>query len=148
MHVAIEYSDITPRITIGTNMCCVAHGRRLIDLGFEADIDLEAERQEIPPRVEVYIWLPIPNHTAPTQDQLDFGAMAIQTFVALNKKIYVHCHNGHGRAPTMVAGYFILLGQTADEAVATVKTQRPEIHLEESQQEALERFYRRHRGAI
>lgn len=143
MHVTMEHSDITPYISIGTNMCCSMHGDRLVKLGFDADLDLEEERQEAPPAINFYTWIPIPNHVAPSQDQLDFGVAVIRELVALRKKVYVHCHNGHGRAPTIVATYLTTTGKTTEEALQMIAAKRPEVHLEDVQRQALDEFYRR-----
>ena len=135
-----EYSHITPQITIGTNMCCSMHEKDLVKLGFEADTDLEQERQETPPKIDFYLWLPIKDHSAPSQDQLKVGALFIKDLVEAGKKIYVHCKNGHGRAPTLVAAYFILQGMSVDKAIKTIAAKRPEIHLEPPQLKALDEF--------
>ena len=61
--------------------------------------------------------------------------------VALGKKVYVHCKNGHGRAPTLVAAYLIREhGKSVDEALEIIKAGRPTIHIEDVQREALQVF--------
>ncbi|PJE61644.1 hypothetical protein COU87_03605 [Candidatus Roizmanbacteria bacterium CG10_big_fil_rev_8_21_14_0_10_39_12] len=87
-----------------------------------------------------YIWIPIRNHTAPTSEQLNFGVVTIKKLVGMKKKMYVHCQNGHGRAPTMIAAYLIKEGKSADEALKFIKEKRPTIHLDDVQKEALEKF--------
>lgn len=128
---------------IGTNQCCTTHfAESLVESeGIEANISLEEERLDHPFGVEFFLWLPVTDHTAPTEDQLDFGVMAIEQFVALNKKIYVHCKNGHGRSPTLVAAYLIKTGKTPQEAEAFIKEKRPSMHLEDEQRQALETFF-------
>jgi len=59
----------------------------------------------------------------------------------MKKKVYVHCQNGHGRAPTLVAAYLIRQGKTPMEAIEFIKSKRPTIHLEEVQISALETFF-------
>lgn len=137
----LEYDYITDGIYIGTNQCCQMHfDQRLKKEGVEADISLEEERVDAPFGVSFYVWIPIKNHTAPTQDQFVFGVSTIQNLVSLKKKIYVHCQNGHGRAPTMVAAYLITQGRKVDAAIDLVKKQRPTMHLDEVQQKALREF--------
>jgi len=114
---------------------------KLKELGISVDIDLEEEKSERPAGVEVYLWLPVKDHTPPTQTQLEIGTAAIGMAVKSGKKVYVHCKNGHGRAPTMVAAYLILSGKTPQEAVGLIKVARLQIHLEESQLKALEKFW-------
>lgn len=137
----LEYNYIADGIYIGTNQCCRTHfDEKLKQEGIEADISLEEERVDAPFGVSFYVWLPIKNHNAPTHDQLDFGVATIEKLVSMKKKIYIHCQNGHGRAPTIVAAYFIKNGKKVDEAIDFIKTKRPSIHLEEAQKEALGEF--------
>ena len=140
----LEYNYIADGIYIGTNQCCQIHfDEKLKKEGITADISLEEERIDTPFGVEFYVWIPIKNHIAPTQDQLDFGVSTLEKLVSLKKKIYVHCQNGHGRAPTLVAAYLIKQGKSPDEAIAFIKTKRPSIHLEDVQKEALVEFSKR-----
>lgn len=138
----LEYSSITDGIYIGTNQCCQTHfDESLKKEGIEADISLEAERIDAPFGVEFYTWIPIKNHTAPTHEQLDFGVDVIEKLVNMKKKIYVHCQNGHGRAPTLVAAYLIDQGKKVDEAIDFIRSKRSSIHIEDVQRSALETFF-------
>ncbi|MBI5023033.1 MAG: dual specificity protein phosphatase family protein [Candidatus Magasanikbacteria bacterium] len=64
----------------------------------------------------------------------------LEKLVSLKKKIYVHCKNGHGRAPTLVAAYLIRQGKSPDKAITFIKAKRPSIHLEDVQRQALVEF--------
>lgn len=137
----LEYSYITNGIYIGTNQCCQTHfDEKLKNEGIEADISLEEEQVDTPFGAQFYIWIPIKDHTAPTSEQLEFGVATLEKLVAMKKKVYVHCQNGHGRAPTMVAAYLIKKGKGVEEAIDFIKTKRPSIHLEKVQRESLEKF--------
>jgi hypothetical protein len=140
----LDYSYITDGIYIGTNQCCQTHfDERLKKEGIEADISLEENHVDAPFGVTFYIWMPVKNSTAPTQEQLHFGVSILEKFVNMKKKMYVHCKNGHGRAPTLVAAYLIKKGKSVDEAIATIKAKRPFIHIENGQRDSLEEFSRR-----
>lgn len=137
----LEYNYITDGIYIGTNQCCQTHfDEKLKREGIEADISLEEEQVDTPFGVEFYTWIPVKNHMAPTHDQLDFGVATLEKLVNMKKKVYVHCQNGHSRAPTLVAAYLIKNGKTVESAVEFIKTKRPSIHLEKVQKEALSEF--------
>lgn len=141
-HIPLEYSRITDNIYLGTNQCCKLHfDKSLLKKGIWADISLEKERLDTPFGVKYFLWLPVMDHTAPTQTQLNLGAYAIRSLVDNNVKAYIHCKRGHGRSPTLVAAYFILKGMTVKEAVEAVKQKRS-IHLRASQIKALEKFER------
>jgi len=136
-----EYNRITDNIYIGTNMCCQMHfDKDLSDKGITADISLEAEKVDQPFGVDFYTWIPIKNHEAPTMEQVELFISTLEKLLSEKKKVYVHCKNGHGRAPTMVAAYFIYKGMSAARAITKVKERRPSIHLDEAQKEFLERY--------
>jgi len=137
----LEYNYIIDGIYIGTNQCCQAHfDEKLKQEGISTDISLEEEKVDTPFGVEFYVWIPVKDHTAPTKDQLEFGVSVLEKVVAMKKKVYVHCQNGHGRAPTLVTAYLIKQGKTVDEAVQLIKTKRPVIHLSDVQKDALQEF--------
>lgn len=139
----LEYSQITPYIFIGTNMCCQTHfDKDLLRRKIEADISLEYERIDTPWGVKYFLWIPTKNHTSPTQKQLALGANVLKQLVDKRIKTYVHCEHGHGRAPTLVAAYFILTGKSLEEAISLIKKKRPSIHLEKVQINALRKFER------
>lgn len=141
-HQPIDYNYITDGIYIGTNQCCQTHFDADLKAkeNIEADISLEAEQMDHPAGISFYIWLPTLDHHAPTPVQLDFGIAALEKFVAMKKRIYVHCQLGHGRAPTLVAAYLIARGQTVEQAINFITEKRPVIHLEEAQKQALIAF--------
>ena len=137
----LEYDYITDGIYIGTNQCCQTHfDEKLKKEGITADVSLEEDRLDAPFGVDFYVWIPVKNHTPPSPDQLEFGVSTLKKFVQMGKKVYVHCKNGHGRAPTLVAAYLIFKGKSPKEAEELVKSKRPTMHLEEVQREALQNF--------
>ena len=137
----LEYDYIDDGIYIGTNQCCITHFSEVLKKeGIEADMSIEGEKVDHPFGVDFFVWLPVVDHTAPKLEQLQFGVVAIKKWIEMNKKIYVHCQNGHGRAPTMVAAYLISKGMKASEAVEFIKEKRPSIHLKDVQVAVLEDF--------
>jgi dual specificity MAP kinase phosphatase len=104
---------------------------------------MESVRLDKPFGVKYYLWLPVKDHQAPTQEQLMVGVDFIDTLVSRKIKIYIHCKNGHGRSPTLVAAYLIATkGMTVDQAVKYIEKRRPSIHLEKVQYAALKKFER------
>lgn len=136
-----EYNQITEYIFIGTSACCIDHFKNeLLNKGVTADISLQKEHLDAPYGVKTFLWLPTEDHTPPTQQQLFTGVNTISALIVNKEKIYIHCLNGHGRAPTLTAAYLIYTGMTTEEAIAFIKERRPVIHLEDSQIEALHQF--------
>lgn len=141
-----DYSQITDNIFIGSDLCngisCPIHGPEFEQLGVLAELNLSAEKKEIPPDgIDVYAWIPVGNKYPATQEQLDIGTAIINEAVTLNKKIFVHCKEGHGRSPMMVAAYLIRYKNMGiDDATNHIVENRKEVHLEDSQKEALVKF--------
>ena len=137
----LEYNKITENIYVGTNQCCrMDFDAVLVKEGMTYDVSLEKERIDAPYGVISYVWIPVADHQAPTQEQIGFGVFVLERIVAMGKKVYAHCKNGHGRAPTLVAAYFIKQGKTVDEAIAIIKEKRQTTHLEEVQVQALHQW--------
>lgn len=140
-HERVQYSRITPYIFIGTNLCCFAHASALERIGASVDIDLEYEHPTAErPGMDMALYLPTRDHRAPTLDKLIVGTALIDTAVKAGKRVYVHCKNGHGRAPTLVAAYLMATGMARKQAVAFIKARRPVVHLNGAQSSALARF--------
>lgn len=142
----IEYSQITEYIYLGTNMSCDVHFTQLNDLGIKAEISLEKGRVEKPEFVDYYLWLPVQDFTPPTVKQLFIGVHALKNSVELKEPVYVHCHEGQGRSPTLVAAYLIAEGLSRDEALYELKQKRPTIAPSPSQIEALGEWEKKYRG--
>lgn len=140
-HPLFEYNDIDDNIFVGTNQCCQTHfDKELLEKGVTVDISLEEESLDAPFGAEMFLWLPTKDHTPPKQDQLKLGVQMIDAVIAQDKKVYVHCKNGHGRAPTLVAAYYISKGMSVDDALKKIQDRRKTIHLDKNQIDALEEF--------
>lgn len=136
-----EYNLITEQIYLGTNACCVVHfNEGLLKMGVKGDISMELERLDAAQGAEFFLWLPVEDHHAPTMAQLRVGTHTLRELVDSGEKVYVHCRNGHGRGPSLVVAYFILLGDDFDTAHAKVKEKRSVIHLDEGQVARLKEF--------
>ena len=137
----LDYNYITDGIFIGNNQCCkMGIAEVLKKEGVVADISLEEIQVDQPFGIEMYTWIPTPDHNPPNLDQISFGVSVLTKLVSQNKKIYVHCKNGHGRATTLVASYLISKGFTVEEAINLVKEKRPSMHLQDTQKDALLKF--------
>lgn len=141
-----DYSKITDQLYIGSDLCkgayCPVHSQEFKILGVCGELNLSAEKKEVPPDdLDFYAWLPVVDGYPPSKDQLDIGTAIINQAIEEGNTIYVHCKNGHSRSPTMVAAYFIRFkGYSVIEAESIIKEKRPEIHIEENQIKALEEF--------
>ncbi len=141
-----DYSQITEQIYVGSDFCtgreCTFHADEFKKLGVCLEINLAAEKKETPPDdIDMYAWLPVVDGDAPSPDQLRIGTTLIHEAVENGNIIYVHCRNGHGRSPTLVAAYLIRYKEmSVAEAMSLVMEKRPETHFETTQHKALETF--------
>jgi len=142
----LDYSKIIDFIYLGSDFCCGRnckdHAQEFGKLGVKVELVLTEEEKEIPPDdLDLYAWIPVKDKTAPTNDQFDLGTSIINQAVVNEKIIYIHCMNGHGRSPTMLASYFIKFKKmTANEAMKRVIEKRSEVHFEEAQSQALKEY--------
>ncbi|MEO8638012.1 MAG: dual specificity protein phosphatase family protein [Candidatus Taylorbacteria bacterium] len=136
-----DYSQIDELVFIGTNMCCqFGFNRELLSKNVQADISLEKDKIDAPAGVSYFLWLPTENDRAPTPDALSLGVQVLEFLINRKIKVYIHCKNGHGRAPTLYIAYLIKSGMGIDEAINFLKSKRPSIHINAFQMEALNRF--------
>ncbi len=141
-----DYSQITEQIYIGSDLCkgniCLVHSEDFRRLGVCVEINLSSEKKETPPDdIDSYTWMPVVDGYPPNPIQLDVGTAIMNGAISNGKTIYIHCRNGHGRSPTLVAAYMIrYMGLSINEAERKIKEKRPEIHIEDSQREALKKF--------
>jgi len=136
-----DYDQINEEVFIGTNMCCqVGFNKELLKKNVKADISLEEFRVDAPIGVDYYLWLPTKNHESPTLDKLMLGVQTLDFLISRKIKVYIHCKNGHGRAPTLYLAYLIKEGVEVDEAIKYLKHKRSVIHFTQNQMNALRGF--------
>jgi dual specificity MAP kinase phosphatase len=140
-HKGFDYDQIDDQVFIGTNMCCqIGFDRELLTKKVRGDISLEELRVDAPTGVDYFLWLPTNDHEAPTLEKLTLGVQTLDFLISRKIKVYIHCKNGHGRAPTLHIAYLVKKGMEIDEAIKYVQAKRPSIHLSAAQLEGLKIF--------
>jgi atypical dual specificity phosphatase len=71
------------------------------------------------------VHVPVPDLTAPTGPQFDVVLDAIHRAKKSGLGAAVHCVAGLGRTGTVLAGYFVSTGLSADDAIRKVRHLRP-----------------------
>lgn len=143
-----DYSRVLDKLYIGSDFCsgslCKFHGDQFKKLGVCVEINLAIEKKETPPEdIDIYAWLPVVDGRAPTMDQFLLGTSIINQAIIIGNTVYVHCRNGHGRSPTMVAAYLIRYkNHTVNDAVKFITDKGKETHIEDEQKKALVEFFK------
>jgi protein-tyrosine phosphatase len=78
----------------------------------------------LPPR---YLHLPTVDNHAPTLEHLHRGIEFIGDELERGGQVYIHCWEGVGRGPTMLAAYLVSTGLKPSEAWAKIRAVRPFI---------------------
>jgi len=91
--------------------------------------------------------LPVPDFTAPSQDQLERGVAAVEDALASGHRVAVHCGAGLGRTGTLLACYLTRRGYQPGDAIARVRALRPGSVETAEQVAAVAEFARRSAAA-
>lgn len=71
------------------------------------------------------VHVPVPDMTAPTQEQLEQIVSTIHKASEAGLGVAIHCTAGLGRTGTALAAYLVSLGKSAQEAIDQVRALRP-----------------------
>ncbi len=89
---------------------------------------------------------PVPDRTAPSQDQIDRIMSFVRNAIEKGRPIAVSCGAGCGRTGTVLACYLVSAGHSAEDAIQKLLAVRPcsrEILVVPGQREAVLEFERR-----
>ena len=102
--------------------------RRLVRDGIDAVVDLRSERNESddvwPSEVEV-VRVGLQDHGSPTVDELRAAAQAVSGLMHRGREVFLHCHAGLERSPTVACATLLLQGWPLNEAFRRVTESRP-----------------------
>jgi len=135
-----DVSRITENIWIGSGDLIGAQDKRILELRFDIDVDVEEYPHEYIPEVKSIIIFPVGENKEITTDQLALGSAILNEAAKLDLTAYVRSPAGRGRAPTLVAAYLITTGMNADQAMNFVRDRRGSVTFSKPQEEALRRF--------
>jgi len=114
--------------------------RRLVRDGIDAVVDLRIERNESdevwPSGVEV-VRVGLQDHGSPTVDELRAAAQAVSGLMRHGHEVFLHCHAGLERSPTVACATLLLQGWPLKEAFRRVTESRPRALPTEGQLAAL-----------
>jgi protein tyrosine phosphatase (PTP) superfamily phosphohydrolase (DUF442 family) len=132
---------ITPDLAIGSDIRDLAF---LKAQGIGAMIGLQAERSDDESKLRSagfeYLYLPIKDGRAPELPQIQTMVNWINRQGQTNRKVYMHCAAGVGRAPTMAMAYLVSTGLTSDQALAEIKEKHKDTDPGPRQVEAVREY--------
>lgn len=137
-----RFGWITPSILLG-GQPALSVWPRLIARGITGVVNLRKEHDyaagisTLPLR---YLYLPTIDNKAPSQEHLWEGVRFMEEEIRKGGKVYVHCWEGLGRSPTLVAAYLVNNGMTPKEAWQAIQRVRPFIRPTEVQRARLNEF--------
>lgn len=122
----------------------------LARLKIGALLDLRAEAQHEHAALSKarlhYLHLPVPDHGAPTEQELARAAEWVLQELGDDRRVLVHCRLGLGRSVTVVMAVLMRMGYSLSEAFDLVHRRRPEAALSDEQVAVLRRYAERLSG--
>jgi atypical dual specificity phosphatase len=88
------------------------------------------------------VHIPVPDFDPPTPEQFTAAVETISKSVEAGMGVAVHCLAGKGRTGTVLAGYFVVKGFSAKEAIRKIRELRPGSIESAEQERAIEAFAR------
>ena len=137
----LAHSEITPQIYLGGQYYAQALNN-INRIGITAVVSMrERPISELNGFGHIKkLHLPTKDMNPPTIESLQKGIAFMKQEINAGGKIYVHCHLGEGRGPSMVIAYLMSTGMLYEDAFALVKKIRPFIRPTKPQVERLKEF--------
>ncbi|MBP7967227.1 dual specificity protein phosphatase family protein [Candidatus Woesebacteria bacterium] len=124
----LKYSEITPQLYLGGQY--YSHALKNIqNIGITGIVSM---RERSIKELEGFegikkLHLSTRDLSAPSLENLQKGILFIQKELDAGGKVYVHCHLGEGRGPSMAIAYLMSTGLLYEDAFSLVKSVRPFI---------------------
>ena len=111
---------------------------------FKAILDLRKESKDDKEQLKQYkisyLRIPINDRKIPTKIQSELGIRWIKENIENDKRVFIHCNLGRGRAPLFAILYLISTGWDYTEAIKEIKKKRSSIFFNQLQLEYIKKF--------
>lgn len=118
-------SQITPQLYLGGSYRKNTYAR-FREWGITGIVNMRSQADIKAPAGFEILQLKTRDHHPPSLESLAKGVEFMQRHIKKGGSVYVHCWQGEGRAPTMMAAYLISEGMTADQALNLIQKNRPQ----------------------
>ena len=133
-----SFDRITDLVWMGSRIATLDDFRRLRSEGVRACVDMKQEGAD-PWGFDVFLWLPTPDHEAPSQVHLRIGLAFLRECEAAGLPVFVACLAGVGRSSTLVLAHLLACPfreKGVDAALRFLTERRPMIRPNPEQIEA------------
>jgi predicted protein tyrosine phosphatase len=110
-----SFDRVTDLVFLGSRISSFDDYQRLRAEGIRACVDMKQEGAD-PWGFEAFLWLPTPDHEAPSQVHLRIGLAFLRECEAAGMPVFVACLAGVGRSSTLVLAH-LLAGRFRDEGL-------------------------------
>jgi predicted protein tyrosine phosphatase len=110
-----SFDRVTDLVFLGSRISSFDDYRRLRAEGIRACVDMKQEGAD-PWGFEAFLWLPTPDHEAPSQVHLRIGLAFLRECEAAGMPVFVACLAGVGRSSTLVLAH-LLAGRFREEGL-------------------------------
>ena len=139
----LNYSDVTRNLAVG-GAFRKRQIKRLRHHGVTAVVDCRLEARDDPDALREagieFLHVPTPDRYGFTFEQMREGVEWVLEHVDKGGRAFLHCEHGVGRGPLMACAVLVAQGQTAPEALRTVRAGRWQALPNDRQLEALLTF--------
>jgi len=139
----LNYSDVTPTLAVG-GAFRKRQIKRLRQRGVTAVVDCRLEARDDPDALKAagieFLHVPTTDRYGFTFAQMLEGVQWVLEHTAKGGRAFLHCEHGVGRGPLMACAVLVAQGQTAPEALSTVRSRRWQALPNDRQLEALLKF--------
>ena len=145
-----SFDRVTDLVWMGSRIASFDDYRRLRAEGIRACVDMKQEGAD-PWGFEAFLWLPTPDHEAPSQVHLRIGLAFLRECETVEMPVFVACLAGVGRSTTLVLAHLLagrFQSQGVEAALEFLTARRPVVRPNPEQIEAarLAAFAFRDRG--
>ncbi len=134
----LSFDRVTEEIWLGSRVATLDDYHRLRAQGLRACVDMKEEGAD-PWSFEAFLWLPTPDHEAPSPLHLRLGITFLRECELTGLPVFVACLAGVGRSSSLVLAHLLagrFRGAPVQEALEFLCARRPLAHPNPEQIEA------------